>query len=119
MKDFYDIWMLSRASEFNDDRLARSNAATFARRNTSARISLRERFSKSAAALSKAIMRPPPLANHHMTVASNRSYPDRRNPGGGICLALSRCCRTGSTQGLYAPHRSRQTHPRPPCRDGP
>jgi hypothetical protein len=47
MKDFYDIWMLSRASEFNDDRLARSNAATFARRNTSARVSLRERFRKA------------------------------------------------------------------------
>jgi len=34
MKDFYDIWVLSRASEFNDDRLARAIAATFARRNT-------------------------------------------------------------------------------------
>ena len=34
MKDFYDIWVLSRASEFNDDRLARAIAATFARRQT-------------------------------------------------------------------------------------
>lgn len=34
MKDFYDIWVLSRATEFNDDRLARAIAATFARRKT-------------------------------------------------------------------------------------
>jgi hypothetical protein len=34
MKDFYDIWVLSRASDFKDDRLARAVAATFARRNT-------------------------------------------------------------------------------------
>jgi predicted nucleotidyltransferase component of viral defense system len=34
MKDFYDIWVLSRASEFNDNRLARAIAATFARRKT-------------------------------------------------------------------------------------
>jgi len=34
MKDFYDIWVLSRASEFKDDRLARAIVATFARRNT-------------------------------------------------------------------------------------
>ena len=34
MKDFYDVWVLSRASEFTDDRLARAIAATFARRNT-------------------------------------------------------------------------------------
>jgi len=34
MKDFYDIWVLSRASEFGDDRLARAIAATFARRKT-------------------------------------------------------------------------------------
>jgi predicted nucleotidyltransferase component of viral defense system len=32
MKDFYDIWVLSRATKFNDDRLARAIAATFARR---------------------------------------------------------------------------------------
>ena len=34
MKDFYDIWILSRSFEFTDDRLARAIAATFARRNT-------------------------------------------------------------------------------------
>jgi hypothetical protein len=34
MKGFYDIWVLSRVSEFKDDRLARAIAATFARRNT-------------------------------------------------------------------------------------
>jgi predicted nucleotidyltransferase component of viral defense system len=34
MKDFYDIWMLSRAHEFKGDALARAIAATFARRKT-------------------------------------------------------------------------------------
>jgi predicted nucleotidyltransferase component of viral defense system len=34
MKDFYDIWMLSRAYEFKGDALARAIAATFARRKT-------------------------------------------------------------------------------------
>jgi len=34
MKDFYDIWILSRSFEFTDDRLARAIAATFARRVT-------------------------------------------------------------------------------------
>jgi predicted nucleotidyltransferase component of viral defense system len=34
MKDFYDIWVLSRASEFKGDSLARAIAATFARRKT-------------------------------------------------------------------------------------
>ena len=34
MKDFYDIWVLSRTFEFTDDRLARAIAATFARRTT-------------------------------------------------------------------------------------
>lgn len=34
MKDFYDIWLLSRSFTFNDDRLARAIAATFARRET-------------------------------------------------------------------------------------
>jgi predicted nucleotidyltransferase component of viral defense system len=34
MKDFYDIWSLSRARSFAGDRLARAIAATFARRNT-------------------------------------------------------------------------------------
>ena len=34
MKDFYDIWILSRSFTFDDDRLARAIAATFARRGT-------------------------------------------------------------------------------------
>lgn len=35
MKDFYDIWILSRSFAFDDDRLPRAIAATFARRRTS------------------------------------------------------------------------------------
>jgi hypothetical protein len=34
MKDFYDIWVLSRSFSFEDDRLARAIAATFERRGT-------------------------------------------------------------------------------------
>lgn len=34
MKDFYDVWVLSRTQEFAGDRLSRAIAATFARRNT-------------------------------------------------------------------------------------
>ncbi len=34
LKDFYDIWNLAQAYEFNDDRLAQAIAATFARRQT-------------------------------------------------------------------------------------
>lgn len=34
MKDFYDIWILSRSFRFDDDRLAQAIAATFARRET-------------------------------------------------------------------------------------
>lgn len=34
MKDFYDIWILSRSFDFSDDRLARAIAATFVRRRT-------------------------------------------------------------------------------------
>jgi len=34
MKDFYDIWLLSRTFEFKDDKLARAISATFARRKT-------------------------------------------------------------------------------------
>lgn len=34
MKDFYDIWILSRSFAFEDDRVARAIAATFARRGT-------------------------------------------------------------------------------------
>jgi hypothetical protein len=34
IKDYYDIWVLSRSYEFNGDALARAIAATFARRKT-------------------------------------------------------------------------------------
>lgn len=34
MKDFYDIWLLSRSFPFDNDRLARAIAATFERRET-------------------------------------------------------------------------------------
>ena len=34
MKDFYDIWILSRSFNFDNDRLPRAIAATFARRGT-------------------------------------------------------------------------------------
>lgn len=34
MKDFYDVWVLSRAYEFDEERLARAIAATFERRGT-------------------------------------------------------------------------------------
>jgi nucleotidyltransferase AbiEii toxin of type IV toxin-antitoxin system len=34
MKDFYDIWILTKTFDFAPDRLARAVAATFARRQT-------------------------------------------------------------------------------------
>jgi Nucleotidyl transferase AbiEii toxin, Type IV TA system len=34
LKDFYDIWILARTYDFNDDRLAQAIAATFTRRKT-------------------------------------------------------------------------------------
>jgi hypothetical protein len=34
IKDFYDIWVLAQLRRFDDDRLARAIAATFARRHT-------------------------------------------------------------------------------------
>lgn len=34
MKDFYDIWIMSRTFHFAEDRLTRAIAATFARRQT-------------------------------------------------------------------------------------
>ena len=37
MKDFYDIWVLSRSFSFQDDRLARAIFATFSRRGTAIR----------------------------------------------------------------------------------
>ncbi|MBX5086723.1 nucleotidyl transferase AbiEii/AbiGii toxin family protein [Rhizobium lentis] len=40
MKDFYDIWILSRSFDFAGDRLARAIAATFARRETAIPVDL-------------------------------------------------------------------------------
>jgi predicted nucleotidyltransferase component of viral defense system len=34
MKDFYDVWILSRSYDFDEDRLSRAIAATFERRGT-------------------------------------------------------------------------------------
>jgi hypothetical protein len=34
MKDFYDVWILSKSGVFEGDRLARAIAATFVRRKT-------------------------------------------------------------------------------------
>jgi predicted nucleotidyltransferase component of viral defense system len=34
MKDFYDVWLLSKTHEFDNERLARAIAGTFARRGT-------------------------------------------------------------------------------------
>ena len=34
MKDFYDVWTLSRSYDFDEDRLSRAIAATFERRGT-------------------------------------------------------------------------------------
>lgn len=34
MKDFYDVWILSRSYDFDEDRLSRAIAATFERRDT-------------------------------------------------------------------------------------
>lgn len=40
MKDFYDIWILSKSFDFASDRLARAIAATFARRETAIPVGL-------------------------------------------------------------------------------
>ncbi|RTL94242.1 nucleotidyl transferase AbiEii/AbiGii toxin family protein [Nitratireductor sp. ac15] len=40
MKDFYDIWILSKSFDFAGDRLARAIAATFARRETTIPVDL-------------------------------------------------------------------------------
>lgn len=40
MKDFYDIWILSKSFDFAGDRLARAIAATFARRETAIPVDL-------------------------------------------------------------------------------
>lgn len=50
MKDFYDIWILSRSFAFEDDRLARAIAATFARRDTEIPTDLPDAFTPDFAA---------------------------------------------------------------------
>jgi len=50
MKDFYDIWILSRSCIFDDERLARAIAATFARRRTAIPIVPPEALTQSFAA---------------------------------------------------------------------
>lgn len=50
MKDFYDIWILSRSFTFDDDRLPRAIAATFARRGTPIPEELPDALSPSFAA---------------------------------------------------------------------
>lgn len=50
MKDFYDIWILSRSFRFDDDRLARAIAATFARRETDIPTELPDGLSSTFAA---------------------------------------------------------------------
>ena len=50
MKDFYDIWVLSRSFPFDDDRLARAIAATFQRRNTPIPTGLPDALSSAFAA---------------------------------------------------------------------
>lgn len=50
LKDFYDIWVLSRTHEFERDRLARAIAATFTRRQTSIPIELPDALTAAFAA---------------------------------------------------------------------
>jgi len=50
MKDFYDIWILSRSFTFDDDRLARAIAATFARRGAEIPTELPDALSPAFAA---------------------------------------------------------------------
>jgi predicted nucleotidyltransferase component of viral defense system len=49
MKDFYDIWVLSRSFDFENDRLARAIAATFARRGSAIPVELPDALSPSFA----------------------------------------------------------------------
>ncbi|MDZ7842410.1 MAG: nucleotidyl transferase AbiEii/AbiGii toxin family protein [Gammaproteobacteria bacterium] len=49
MKDFYDVWLLSQSFSFDDDRLARAIAATFARRETSIPAELPDAFTSAFA----------------------------------------------------------------------
>ena len=50
MKDFYDVWILSRSFTFDDERLARAIAATFARRVTEIPTELPDALSPAFAA---------------------------------------------------------------------
>ncbi|RBO53040.1 nucleotidyl transferase AbiEii/AbiGii toxin family protein [Rhodovulum sp. BSW8] len=50
MKDFYDIWILSRSFSFDDDRLAQAIAATFTRRETAIPIDLPDALTSAFAA---------------------------------------------------------------------
>ncbi len=50
MKDFYDIWILSRSFSFDDDRLAQAIAATFARRETAGPTALPDALTPAFAA---------------------------------------------------------------------
>jgi predicted nucleotidyltransferase component of viral defense system len=50
MKDFYDIWVLSRSHAFDEDRLARAIAATFERRKTEIPVQLPDALTPAFAA---------------------------------------------------------------------
>ena len=50
MKDFYDVWILDRSFTFDDDKLARAIAATFARRGTEVPAELPDALSPAFAA---------------------------------------------------------------------
>jgi predicted nucleotidyltransferase component of viral defense system len=50
MKDFYDIWVLSRSHTFEEDRLARAIAATFERRKTEIPIDIPDALTPAFAA---------------------------------------------------------------------
>ena len=50
MKDFYDVWILSRSFTFDDERRARAIAATFARRVTEIPTELPDALSPAFAA---------------------------------------------------------------------
>ena len=50
MTDFYDIWVLAQLGRFDDDRLARAIAATFARRHTAIQIDVPDALTPAFAA---------------------------------------------------------------------
>ncbi len=53
MKDFYDIWILSKSFDFAGDRLARAIAATFARRDTAVPVDLPDALTSRSPMMSK------------------------------------------------------------------